>query len=105
MPPLAAATRRLPSAEEATERHILLGTLFDVQVAPPSVDVQIFPFGPTVLAAMNFVPSAEKATEMKSPPTLFEDQVEPELVEIKMLDPPQTAASRVPSADEATEVQ
>jgi hypothetical protein len=79
--------------------------LFELQVVPPSLEVQIFPVPPTLLAATNFVPSAEEAIEMKSPPTLFDDQVEPELVEMKMLAPPQTAASRVPSADEATEVQ
>jgi len=79
--------------------------LFESQVTPPSLDVQILPVEPTVLAATNFIPSAEEAIEMKSPPTLFDNQVEPEFVETKMLAPPQTAASRVPSADEAMDIQ
>ena len=105
MPPLAAATRRLPSAEEVTARQTLFGMLFESQVNPASIEVQILPFGPTVLAATNFVPSAEHAIEMKSPPALFDDQVEPEFVVTKILAPPQAAASRAPSADEAMDIQ
>src|SRR5205085_996903 len=105
MPPMAAATSRLPSAEQATERQVLLGTLLEIQVTPASLEVKIFPFEPTALAVISFVPSAEPAIEIKSPPTLLVDQVEPELVERKTVAPPQTAASLLPSADEAMDFQ
>ena len=60
---------------------------------------------PPLIAAASLLPSAEEAIETKSPPTLFENHVEPELVERKMVAPPQTAASPVPSAEDESDTQ
>ena len=104
--PVEAATSRLPSAEDATHVQRLFGTLLVVHVFPPSLDVYRFPLLPALLAVMILVPSAEVATEIKSAlANVFENQVEPEFVERKIVFPPQTAASRVPSAEDAKESQ
>jgi hypothetical protein len=71
----------LPSADIATEVQCSLGTtLFDVQVFPEFVEVQIRP--PSATAA-NVFPSAEEATQIQSSKgTLFVIQVFPESVEV-----------------------
>jgi len=81
-PLLAAAARKLPSADEATARQIGAGWLLVVQLVPESVEKAetANDVPPTVTS---LVPSAEPAIETKSEFTTFVDIHEtPPLVEV-----------------------
>jgi len=80
------ATSLFPSAEEATQDQPMptAGTLFDAQVNPQSDEVKII-FEEVTLgaaAAINFLPSAEEATDTQARiGALLVIQVAPEFVE------------------------
>ena len=82
-----AATNFVPSAEEATDCQPVTGALFDIQVAPVSVEVYI---EPSMLppappsAAIILLPSAEQATDCQVPRGALVARVQtaPEFVEI-----------------------
>ena len=99
-----------PSADEAVEYHIAIGTALDIQVMPKSVEVSTKPQVPPVVAID--IPSAEHATENeggKEMPAggLIAVQIFPKFVEVyNELDPICTPAiSLLPSADDAMEFQ
>ena len=81
-----AATRTMPSADEATEvQYTLAGGSFDLQVAPPSTEIYIghgVPKFPSP-AAINRLPSAEQAMQSQyragAPDSC---QLPPEFVEV-----------------------
>ena len=76
-----------------------------VQVAPELVEVKIPPLATT---ATNLLPSADEAAIAQfAPGALVNVQIAPEFVEmyIEPLEPPFTAISLVPSAEEATPTQ
>jgi hypothetical protein len=73
-----AATKLVPSAEQATEVQLFVGALFAVQVAPKSAEVQI---PPPEHAATSLPPSLEKATSPGADAPVCA-QVAPELVEM-----------------------
>src|SRR6185312_2054575 len=80
----ATATNWLPSAEQAMDDHTCCGILFEIHVAPESVDVKIGPgavkLKPSIPrpAAANLTPSAEEATYVQcSSGRLFATQENP----------------------------
>ena len=85
----------------------MLGTLFEVQVIPAFVEVEM----PLPLSATSLVPSADEATQTQLLGEAVSAHVRPEVVETKMcpevvgVSACAAAASTVPSADEATLVQ
>ena len=112
MSPPAAATRLLPSAEEATNNDwdIAFVNQFDAQVYPPSADVYI---EPVEFPTASLFPSDEEVRDVQAVitefdcGTLLDVQVAPEVVEIKtelsaVVALAGAAASLLPSADEAT---
>ena len=81
--------------------------VFSVQVAPESVEVQMFPLGTT---RASLVPSLEDVmVRQYIPPKGFamlsSDQLAPESVEVQMLPPSTMAASLVPSLEDVMLIQ
>ena len=115
--PFAAAASLVPSPEQAIDRQEFEGALVTVHVIPPSPDVNIgAPCAPNTpeATATILVPSAEQATACHD--TLLDAtlhcQVAPEFVETYiepfsggLVNSAVRATSRVPSADEAIDVQ
>src|SRR5262245_6646996 len=94
----------VPSAELPPPYPSLrAGTLLDLQVSPPLVEVKTFGPGTPDATASNLRPSADDAMEFTLPPRLLNNvQVVPELAEVTMLPTLLPTASRLPSAEETT---
>ena len=83
MPDDAAATRWVPSAEEATEDQPSCRTLVNIQALPPLVETQSGASEPGLTAATKCTPSAAEATDTQGwLGEAVENQVIPEFVEL-----------------------
>ena len=88
----------VPSLEDVMKyQYCTWGTVCSVQVAPESVDVQIFPLN-TVRAS--FDPSLEDVMQFVLPTDVFSVQVAPESAEVQIFVPEPPAASLVPSLED-----
>src|SRR5436190_3004261 len=105
----AATTSFDPSAEDARLSTFVQGALLEVKTQKEPellLNVQIVPW---LVAAANLRPSAESAMDCQNVLTESCVQVAPEFEDTRIWPPPAAslaaAARRVPSADEAREVQ
>ena len=79
--PPPAATSFVPSAEEVTEAHTMLGALLVTQEPPAFVEMQIGLGVPPPLAATSMLASAEEATDVQyNVGAAIGDQVTPAFV-------------------------
>jgi hypothetical protein len=90
----------VPSLEEVIpdQGSVKFPGLRSVQVAPESVDVQMFPSRTT---AASLVPSLEEAMPYQFCALALEVQLSPESADVQMFPSRTTAASLVPSLEEA----
>ena len=82
-------------------QFLLPAPVLSVQVAPPSVEVEMDQLLPVPRNAASFSPSAEEVTSRNPPAPVFSVQVEPPSAEVYRYPPRSQAASLVPSEDEA----